>query len=41
MFEVVVRVVVDAENLEQAKLLAIDYFHGLEEIKNDEIREME
>lgn len=41
MFEVVVKVVVDAENLEQAKLLAIDYFHELEEIKNDEIRETE
>jgi hypothetical protein len=40
MFEVTLSVVVDAENLEQAKLFAVDYFHEIEEIKDEEIREM-
>jgi hypothetical protein len=40
MFEVTVTVVVDAEDLQSAKLFAVDYFHELTEIKDEEIREM-
>lgn len=40
MFDVTVNVTVDADSLEEAKLAAIEYFNQLDEIKDNEIREM-